>query len=319
MSCSCNPCCSVDLSAYNCSEICTAIYVQNSFNVPACGATAVIDIPKLKTIIVGGYLWNPTYGYFLIQSFNAVTGQAQILNECITGNAAPGTIVPASTQFAVTPLPLEREYDGGWINPIVPPGVFTYASPTTITVPSDATLTYQKGDKLRLVQGAVTKYFYIVDVTSSTSITITGGSDYTLTNAVISDPVISREDVPFGFPDSFNYVPTFVGFSVDPVVSQAVFSIKGSLCLVSMYTSANGTSNAVTYEVSPPVPPSASPFNTYGTCAYSATNNGVVLTTPARVFVQSGTANIVLYKDLANATWTAAGAKKADFQLWYRI
>lgn len=79
---------------------------------------------------------------------------------------------------------------------------WAYASATTITVPSGATGKYAVGDKVRIYQANTVKYFYIVTV-ASTLLTITGGSDYTLTNSTISNPCFSRRATPVGFPDGF--------------------------------------------------------------------------------------------------------------------
>ena len=91
----------------------------------------------------------------------------------------------------------------GWVNS---DETWTYASTTTITVPSGATAKYQKGDKIKLTQTTV-KYFYIIGV-ADTVLTITGGSDYTLTDATITDNYYSKVENPQGFPNSFNYTPT---------------------------------------------------------------------------------------------------------------
>ena len=75
----------------------------------------------------------------------------------------------------------------GWI-PVS--DTWTYASATTITVPSGATSKYKVGQGVKLTQSGTVKYFYIVGVTN-TLLTITGG---TLVNATISD--ISYTNIP---------------------------------------------------------------------------------------------------------------------------
>jgi hypothetical protein len=84
---------------------------------------------------------------------------------------------------------------------------WSYASATTITVPSGATNLYQKGDKLRLVQSNTTKYFYVIGI-ASTTLTVFGGSDYSVANSAISDIYLSRQQNPFGFPLYHNYTPS---------------------------------------------------------------------------------------------------------------
>lgn len=85
--------------------------------------------------------------------------------------------------------------------------VWTYASadaPTfTFTVAADVTLKYSPGMRVKLTQTTV-KYFIITAVSTfsggNTTITVYGGTDYTLANAAISANYHSREKAPFGFP-----------------------------------------------------------------------------------------------------------------------
>lgn len=89
--------------------------------------------------------------------------------------------------------------NSGWIDP---EETWTYASATTITVPSGAASKYAVGDKIKLTQTTV-KYFYITAV-ADTLLTVTGGSDYTLTNTAITDFYYSKAASPLGFPQWFN-------------------------------------------------------------------------------------------------------------------
>ncbi len=87
---------------------------------------------------------------------------------------------------------------------------WTYASsddPTyTLTITGDKTGKYQKGDKLKLTNDGSTKYFYVTDVSYSspnTTLTLTGGNDYSLANAAITNPYYSKVENPQGFPACF--------------------------------------------------------------------------------------------------------------------
>jgi hypothetical protein len=88
---------------------------------------------------------------------------------------------------------------GGWIALI---GSLVYSSadsPTfSVATSSDLTGVLSVGMKVKLTQTAV-KYFIITAITS-TSITLYGGTDYTLTNAIISGVYYSLLKAPFGFP-----------------------------------------------------------------------------------------------------------------------
>lgn len=101
---------------------------------------------------------------------------------------------------------------------------WAYASATTITVPSDATTKYSVGDKIRLTQSTV-KYFYITAV-ATTVLTINGGTDYTLTNAAISDISYSKASTPVGFPGIFSYTPAITADGGSPAIGNGTWGCK---------------------------------------------------------------------------------------------
>lgn len=106
-----------------------------------------------------------------------------------------GAVAINNADIADCRMPLS----GGWqaVN-----DTFTYSSadaPTfVITVSSDARGRYQVGGRIALWQGSW-KYFIITAV-SATTITVYGGTDYTLTSAGISNPMYSAQKSPIGFP-----------------------------------------------------------------------------------------------------------------------
>jgi hypothetical protein len=81
-------------------------------------------------------------------------------------------------------------------------GAFTYASvdgPTGVmNTPSDLSAVIPLGARIKLTQTTV-KYFIVTAITSTT-ITMYGGTDYTLANAAISLPYYSLMKAPVGFP-----------------------------------------------------------------------------------------------------------------------
>jgi len=77
----------------------------NSWNVPACGYTAILSVPGVQGISVGAYLWNDAFGYFKINSVDVSGGTVGIVNTCTSGNADPGTQIPACTCFILTDIP----------------------------------------------------------------------------------------------------------------------------------------------------------------------------------------------------------------------
>lgn len=127
---------------------------------------------------------------------------------------------------------LQNAIQTGWM----PAGeTWTYASATTFTVSGDVTAKYYAGVKLKLTQTSA-KYFYVVGASYSapnTTITVTGGTDYTLTNAAITSPYLSYSTTPQGFPQWFAYTPTLTGGNADlSGYDTARFSIVGRVCHV---------------------------------------------------------------------------------------
>lgn len=92
----------------------------------------------------------------------------------------------------------------GW-TPVL--DTWTYASASTITIPSDGTTTYQKGMRIRFKQGGGYKYAVAYAVTA-TLITIFVNMDYTIANAAITDISYSFVENPLGWPNWFSRTAT---------------------------------------------------------------------------------------------------------------
>lgn len=74
---------------------------------------------------------------------------------------------------------------------------WTYASATTITVPSDATTKYDVGDYVKLTQSATIKYFVVTTV-ATTLLTVTGLNGVTVANSAITANAYSKVRNPHG-------------------------------------------------------------------------------------------------------------------------
>lgn len=136
--------------------------------------------------------------------------------------------------------------NNGWITV---DEIWAYASATTITVPTDATGRFQVGDKLRL-DNTTTKYFYVTGV-AATVLTVTGGTDYTVANAAITNVFVSRDERPFGFPEYFNYTPTTsasgsMTWSTSISIAYAKFAMKGKTVFVEASISGTTAGSAST-------------------------------------------------------------------------
>ncbi len=153
---------------------------------------------------------------------------------------------------------------------------WTYASASTINVPSGAASLYQKGDRIKWTQTTV-KYGVIVAV-ADTLLTIAVNTDYVVANAAITNIYFSHELNPLGYPHWFNYTPTWGGFSSNPTGGVTRFNIIGNLCTVERVSGGAGISNATTMTMSLPVTAAQSVLLM---CIVG--NNSATVTTPGLV------------------------------------
>lgn len=127
---------------------------------------------------------------------------------------------------------------------------WTYASASTITVPTDATTRYSKGMKIRFKQGGSYKYG-VVRVVAATLLTIVVNTDYTVANSAITDIAISYADRPVGFPTSFNFTCNLTASTTNPTgitttANYVVFS-WGIECFIASIAGASPTNGSGFY------------------------------------------------------------------------
>jgi hypothetical protein len=204
----------------------------------------------------------------------------------------------------------------GWVD--ATGETWTYVSATSFKLSAiNAVAEYPKGTRIRLKQGGGYKYFVVTAAVFSTdtTVTITGGTDYTLSNAGITDNSYSYEASPQGYPGYFNYTPTFTGFSVNPAVGDGSsrFAVNGMTCVWEHHWSTSGTSNATTFTMTAPIA-----LATYVEAQCRIINNGAAVAAPGIVQLSSSTV-VGLFRDGTGAAWTNANAKNAFFCLVYQI
>lgn len=191
-----------------------------------------------------------------------------------------------------------QTWSNGWI-PIAE--TMTYASATTITVASGAASRYQKGDKLKITQTTV-KYLTVIAV-ADTLLTVTGGADYSVANAAITLPYLSREENPSGFPAYYTFNPNAQGFSGTPTQNGRFSIHRGDIF---MKYSISGTSNATTFTFTLPV----ISLEAAETLASMSFDNGVPGNSPSRVAFGAGSTVATAYKTIDGAGWTNSGSKQ---------
>jgi len=188
---------------------------------------------------------------------------------------------------------------------------WTYASSSTINVPTGAASRFQLGDKLK-INNTTTKYFYITTI-ADTLLTVNGGSDYSVANTTISAVYVSRANRPFGFPARHTFTQNLGGFSAVPTQSIATFFINQGWVNVDLYQNNTGTSNATSFTMNAPVTAATVSAGAWGAITYGMSNNGSLLTVAGVALIASAASTITLYRDCGFTTWTAANAKAASF------
>jgi len=199
----------------------------------------------------------------------------------------------------------------GWIYDT---DTWTYVSATSFKISGkDVRYKFPRGTKIKLVQSGSTKYFYVVatNYSADTTITITGGSDYTLDSATISGQAYSYAAAPQSFPQWFNWTPTFTGFSTVPTGIHK-FSVIGSTCFANIREN-SGTSNSTDFAISAPITPREMayfPIRLMDNSAWGV-NPGLARINPTGV--------IDVYKDLNASATTNTGSKYAQFMCSYEF
>lgn len=197
---------------------------------------------------------------------------------------------------------------------------WVYYTTTSFRVANkDVRYKFPKGTKIKLIQSGTTKYFYVVGVefVTHTTVTVTGGSGYSLANATISGQAYSYAAAPQGFPQRFNYSPaTYTGWSALPD-GLYYFIIIGHLCYVTVYMTA-GTSNATTARLELPVSASST-AGKGGICGF-AFDDGTMRTAPTKWWITGATNIVNFYTDMSNVSaWTASGTKRIGALITYEI
>lgn len=146
-----------------------------------------------------------------------------------------------------------QSYQGDWYeyNPVN--YAFKIGGIGVIEIFNTPVLPFAIGDKVKLKQAGLTKFFYITNVAPGL-IVVTAGDDYTLTNNPITYFAVSRLSTPEGHPISFSR--NITGLTIDGafLVSSALqtFYMIGSS--VFLYTDLQITATGVDNTIQVPLP-----------------------------------------------------------------
>jgi len=126
----------------------------------------------------------------------------------------------------------------GWIPISTNP---SYVSGTSIVFIGVSPLSFPVGTKVKFTQSGTVKYFYVLSAVyaGTLTLTLTGGSDYTVANVAITEFYYSH-GLAYGFPDFFNYTPVVTSDAGSAGAyaqtnNYSKFKINNGSCLWTMY------------------------------------------------------------------------------------
>lgn len=155
-----------------------------------------------------------------------------------------------------------------------------YQSASTIDVPTNSSLKFAKGWKIRFKQNSgAYRYFFITGITDTDSVsrlTLSAGTSYTVANEPIKDLWVSPLESPLGFPNLFNYGPTLVPTA--PLALTGVTVVRSHFYLkdgwVDMHIEATFTVSVAGVTIASQLPLTSAIGTGYP--GYGVTNNGAV-------------------------------------------
>lgn len=178
---------------------------------------------------------------------------------------------------------------------------WTYASATTFTVGADVRTRYPVGTKLKLTQTSA-KYFYVVSTSYSapnTTVTVTGGSDYTIANAAITSPYFSYASNPQDFPHWFAWTPTLTGGSSDlSAYTVARFAVTGRTCHI-YFSAENKSMSGSAGATVITLPIASAETRSFALAVYTYPGSGAYVA--VRNNISSG--NLTIYKTIGSGNW----------------
>ena len=309
--------------------------LQLDFHVAADPAYPLVEI-QVDNLSLTGPIPLAAQSFYAVRAMDAL-GNVSPFSEWLTPTQAAkqmatGTIAHQSASISATMgmqiadagvMTTGWEYDGSLWKYVA---ANQFKILPTVTVPSgDWTGRYTKGTKIRWMDGGAYKYGYILSATfasGATTVTFTGGSDYAMANATITNNYISYANLPQGFPDVFNWTPTITGFSTPPANGLYRFRVTGHTCIAWVQQANQGTSNAIGFTISAPITAASIPnvFTWSGLMQFM--NNGVTSGSPGigNIGGMNPSSVFTFYTNLNGGGWSAANAKGVySFTIVYEI
>lgn len=240
----------------------------------------------------------------------ALNGSDVIANAAITDGEFTSVVAPFGVGLVSPQIHAAFQPRGDGYDIFLP--ACTYVSATTFTIAGDWTAFFTPGLKLAVKQ-TTWKYFYVASSSygaPNTTVTITGGSDYTLANAAMTDVLVARVEVS-SFPEWINYVPAIVGYSANPTNAVYRFRYVGRTGFISIVEGANGTSNSTSLTIALPIAARTIANMTWSAHVSEAMDNAVSVLNALAIISSAGVV-ITFYKTAALGAWAGSSGKRAS-------
>lgn len=183
---------------------------------------------------------------------------------------------------------------------------WVYVSATSFKiVGKDVRSKFPTGIKLKCTDGGSTKYFYGISAAmsgSDTLVTITGGSDYSLSGGAITNPYYSYADTPQGFPGWFNHIPPLnLGTAVLSGYNYCAFKISGKKLDFQFQANAKSFSGSTGFLII------GLPVACYASLTHSILTNANDSSSPSYRYLRTdiSTNTLTIHKTMDYSTWSA--------------
>ena len=216
-------------------------------NDPAAGSAVVLNVASTADFLVGDAI-----------TVSSSAGSESTVVTAIVANTSITAGVLALNHTTTTPL-------------ITLLGKFTVAG--------DKTAQFTKGARLRWKQGGAYKYGVVVTSSygTSTLVTLAPNSDYSVTNAAITDTAYSYLANPLGWPDWFNYSPIYTWTAgaapTNGSNAAARFKIEGGTLYIQIYSTWTAGTNVTGCNINIPVTASPAAQAASGSISVAANVN----------------------------------------------
>lgn len=155
-------------SIFQDTKYASAIEFKEEFQVPAVDEDIQVKVKNVDDVVVGSYIWNPAYGYLKIAHWDSCTGKVGLLNEGLTGTAAPGSNVPKGTLFLAAPRPCCADQDNFSLFPFLAENFTVPAIGNSTTIQVTSTFGLIVGTYVRIGTGV----YFLEQINSSLEVVI---------------------------------------------------------------------------------------------------------------------------------------------------